>query len=555
MNELFDLLIFYLNALWKRRWLVLLGAWAVAIPGWLIVAMIPNVYQSSSRVYVDTSSILQPLLKGIAVQSDLSAQVELMKQSLLSRPNLEAVARKTDYDLSAKTDGEMEALLSSLQSRTTVLSNKEDIFWISFEDTNPRRAHDVVQALLAIFVESNLGRSRKDLDTAEEFIDQQIAEYEARLEEAESKLARFKQSNINVALGDGGYMDRANGATGRAKKLEEDLKVAIAQRNLLRQELATIPETMPAALTNAGPPDDTEYRIVELEAKLRALLSQYTEKHPDVVSTKRQLDALLAKQEEARLALAQQDPATDPVVSAATATYGEPNPLYDQVKLRLIEMEAQIEDLRQRSAAARAEAEALQSRAEEVPQIEAEFQKLNRDYNIIKARHEELLARRESARMSRNRENVGQEVQYRMIDPPAVPVEPVGPNRPLFLWVVAGAAIGAGLGFALVLTVLDTTISTLAELRKHTNLPVLGAIGDIERGRRVVRGLAANLALGCGFVGLFVLLAALLVVERQVGLHDIAAAQLGADLFDRSAGLVLQKASDLFNWIRASLLS
>jgi polysaccharide chain length determinant protein (PEP-CTERM system associated) len=530
------------------------GAWAVAIPGWLIVAMIPNVYQSSSRIYVDTSSILQPLLRGIAVQTDLQAQVELMKQTLLSRPNLEAVARKTDYDLSATTDAEMEGLLNSLHGRTTVLSNKQDIFVITFEDTNPQRARDVVQTLLTIFVEGNLGQSRKDLDTAEEFIDQQIAEYETRLEEAEAKLARFKQSHINVALGDGAYLDRASSAYSKLKQLEEDLAVASAQRNLLRQELSTIPQTLPAALTNTGPPDDAEFRIVELQAKLQGLLSQYTEKHPDVVATKRQLDALLAKQEEARAALQAQSAETDPTV--AQAVYGEPNPLYEQVRLRLIEAEALVEDLRQRSAAARAQAETLESKAEEVPQIEAEFQKLNRDYNIIKANHEELLARRESARMSRNRDNIGQQVQYRMIDPPTVPVEPIGPNRPLFLWVVGGAAIGVGLGLALVLTIVDTSISTLTELRHHTNLPVLGAITDrSKRARAVALGLAGNLAFVCGVAALVALLATLLMIERQVGLYEVASAELGSDLFNKSAGLVIQKASDLFNWIRDSLLS
>lgn len=553
MSEIFDLLFFYLNALWKRRWIVLLVAWAVAIPGWVIVALIPNIYQSSSRIYVDTSSILQPLLKGIAVQSDLPMQVEIMKQTLLSRPNLEAVARKTDYDLSARTDAELEVLLKGLQDRTIIRSSKTDVFLISFEDTKAQRAHDVVQALLTIFVESNLGQSRKDLDTAEEFIDQQIAEYEARLEEAENKLARFKQSNINVALGDGGYLTRANAAAERAKTLEEDLKVTIAQRNLLRQELATIPETLPVALTNAGPPDDTEFRIVELDAKLRALLSQYTEKHPDVVSTKRQLDALLAKQEEARRALDEAGPGAAPDVS--TAGYGEPNPLYDQVKLRLIEVEGQIEDLRQRSAAARAEAEALESKAEEVPQIEAEFQKLNRDYGIIKARHEELLARRESARMSRNRDNVGQEVQYRMIDPPTVPIEPIGPNRPLFLWMVTGVAVAAGLGIAFVFTVLDTTISTLRELRQHTDLMVLGAITDTATGQRMARGIAGYLVLVLGFAGLFAALAMLLVIERQIGLYSVASAELGGDILQKSASIVLQKAADLLNWIRNSVLS
>jgi polysaccharide chain length determinant protein (PEP-CTERM system associated) len=550
VNEIFDLLMHYLNAIWKRRWVVLFGAWAVAIPGWIVVAMVPNVYQSSSRVYIDTSSILQPLLKGIAVQSDLAAQVSLMKQTLLSRPNLEAVARKTDYDLSVKTDADMEALLVSLQTRTTILSSKQDVFLITFEDANAQRAHDVVQALLSIFVESNLGRSRKDLDTAEEFIDQQIAEYEARLEEAEGKLARFKQNNINVSLGDGGYLDRASGAVGRSKKFDEDLKVAIAQRNLLQQELASIPAVTPAALTNAGPPDDTEYRIVELEAKLRALLSQYTEKHPDVVSTKRQLAALLAKQEEARQAL-EQESAAGPEAGVGGPTYGEPNPLYEQVKLKLIDIEGQIEDLRQRSAAARAEAEALEERAAEVPQIEAEFQKLNRDYGIIKARHEELLARRESARMSRNRDNVGQEVQYRMIDPPTVPIEAVGPNRPVFLFSVGGAALAAGLGLALILTVLDTTVATIGELRQHTNLPVLGAISEMPTGTKAVRGIVGYLMLSCGFAGLVVILAILLVIERQVGLYDLAVAKGGGELLERGMSIATQKVAEIFNWLRA----
>jgi polysaccharide chain length determinant protein (PEP-CTERM system associated) len=546
VNEIFDLLIFYLNALWKRRWIVLLGAWAVAIPGWAIVAMIPNVYESSSRVFVDTSGILQPLLKGIAVQNDVPSQVQLMNQTLLSRPNLEAVTRATDYDLSLDTDAEKEALFNSLRERTTILSTKEDIFLISVKDTDPQRAHDVVQALLSIFVESNLGRSRKDFDTAEEFIDKQIADYEARLEEAESKLARFKQENIEVALGgDNGYLGRANAAANEAKELQQDLEVAIAQRDLLRQELASIPATVPMALTNVGPPDDTEVRIVELEARLRQLLAQYTEKHPDVVTTQRQLDVLLAKQEATRAALE----AVDPVAATESPLeeYGEPNPIYDQVKLRVIEMETQIEDLRQRATAARRTADLLASKAEEVPKIEAEFQKLNRDYSIVKGRHDELLARRESARMSRSRDDIGQEVQYRMIEPPIVPNEPIGPNRQLFLNVVAFGALSVGLSLAVVLIVLDTSFSSLSDLRQYTRIAVLGAVTDAGIERKPVGRFTGGLALGCCVAAFVAALVGLNVVERQVGLYSIASTGLGEDAFERGLGPLLQQPSEWLN--------
>src|SRR3546814_9126347 len=109
--------------------------------------------------------------------------------------------------------------------------------------------------------------------------------------------------------------------------------------------------------------------------------------------------SLLAKQEAARKEIAEVNGGVMP----EEAAFGEPNPIYAQVKLRQIEIDTQIEELRRRAAAARTEAEALAAKAEDVPRVEAEFQRLNRDYGIIKARHDELLSRRESARMSQSR--------------------------------------------------------------------------------------------------------------------------------------------------------
>ena len=549
MTEIFTLFFHYVNALWKRRWIVLFGAWVVALPVWLGVASMPSVYESSSRIYVDTSSVLQPLLRGIAVQSNLQTQVQLMKQTLLSRPNLMEVARKTDYDLTVTDDAQMDQLLDSIQSRTSVASNREDVFFISFEDPDPQRAHEVVQALLSIFVESNLGQTREDLDTAEEFIDRQIAEYEARLDEAEDRLAKFKQQNIDVVLGEGSYLARATSANDLMERLEQDLNVAIAQRNLLRQELATIPETVPTEALNAGPPDDTEFRIVELEAQLRQLLSQYTEKHPDVVIVQRQLNALMARREASIGQVAGPGAAPTP----EDEVFGAPNPFFAEIKLRLIETETRIEDLRRRAAAARTEAEGLAAKAEGVPRIEAEFKRLNRDYDVVKSRHDELLSRRESARMSRSREAVGQQVQYRVIDPPVVPNQPVGPNRPLFLMAGLLLALGAGLGLAFLLVILDTSFSTVAELRDYTGIPVFGAVSD---NRKPAAGrLVGLLALGSGFAALVMVLGVLLVVEQQYGLDTVVSGGLDSNIFSSGANVFVDKASELISWMRENVLS
>jgi len=550
VTELYQLFFHYLNAVWKRRWIVLLGAWAVAIPGWLIVASMPSVYQSSSRIFVDTSSVLQPLLRGMAVQADLRTQVQLMQQTLLSRPNLMEVARKTDYDLTVRTDSQREALLNRFLRNTTIASDRQNIFSISYQDANPQRAFEVVEALLALFVESNLGQSRQDLDTAEGFIDRQIAEYEARLVEAEERLAKFKQENIDVVLGEGSYLSRATAANSLKQQLEQALEVAAAQRDHLRKELENIPETLPSDLLNSGPPDDTERRIVEIEALLRQLLSQYTEKHPDVVTARRQLASLVAKQKASREALAEAAAAAEGEAVAENAVFGTPNPIFGQVKLRLIELETQIEELRRRAAAAREEAEALAAKAEDVPKVEAEFQRLNRDYGIIKARHDELLSRRESARMSRSRNAIGQQVQYRLIDPPVVPTKPVGPNRPLFLSAVLVVAVAAGLGTALVLVILDTSFSSAMELRQYTGLRVLGAVSDTRRRPGRLGADTAVLAAGTG--GLFGALAVLLYVEQQYGLNTVAAS-LGGNAIERGVDVMLTRVHDIVDFLRGQI--
>lgn len=540
MDELFQLFFHYLNALWKRRWVALLVAWVVAVPGWMLVASMPSVYKSSSRVYVDTSSVLQPLLRGIAIQSNLGAQVQLMKQTLLSRPNLMEVARKTDYDLTVTSDSQMEALLDSIRSRTSVSSSRENIFAISFEDTDPQRARNVVQTLLTIFVESNLGESRQDLDTAEDFLENQIADYEKRLEEAESRVARYRQDHIDLELGEGDYVNRAVAANNRVDELRQRLNVAVAQRGLLNQELQGIPETLPSELANSGPPDNTQYRIIELEGTLRQLKSKYTDKHPDVVAAQRQLDALLKKQEEELKAL---EVSGESGPGGPNSEYGVPNPLYSQIKLRLVEVESEIESLRQRLANAQAHADALAAKAEDVPRVQAEYQKLNRDYGIIKARYEELLARRESARMSRSREEVGQEVQYRMIEPAIVPNQPVGPDRPLYLSAVLVFSVAAGVGMAFLLVILDTSFSSMAELRNFTGLPVLGSV--TENRKKSSGGFVNFFGLALGFGCLLLIYGSLLVIERQYGLDTVFSSSLNFDALGRSINTVIRSISGL----------
>ncbi|MGB5569760.1 MAG: chain length-determining protein, partial [Sedimenticolaceae bacterium] len=133
MHEVVVLLLRYARGTWRFRWWMLGIAWAVSIVGWSVVAKLPDQFEASARVFVDTSSVLRPLLQGLAINTgDTQQQIFLMTRTLLSRPNLEKVMRMTDLDLQATTDTEKEEIVDGLKKKITLSgTSRENLYTIS----------------------------------------------------------------------------------------------------------------------------------------------------------------------------------------------------------------------------------------------------------------------------------------------------------------------------------------------------------------------------------------------------------------------------------------
>ena len=185
----------YLQGVWLRRRYIVITAWLICPAGWFFVFNLPPTYEANAKLYVETTTILQPLLQGLALRTNSDDEIKLMARTLLSRPNLEKIARATDLDILATTDKEFEELIDKLQKTITIsASGRENIYLISYSNPQPQLALKVVQETLNNFVEGQLGSSRADTQTAERFLNSQIADYERRLMEAELRLSDFKKS-------------------------------------------------------------------------------------------------------------------------------------------------------------------------------------------------------------------------------------------------------------------------------------------------------------------------------------------------------------------------
>jgi polysaccharide chain length determinant protein (PEP-CTERM system associated) len=510
MNDIKELLRTTLAGMWRRRWLGVLVAWFVCLAGWAAVMMLPPIYESSARIYVDSDTLLGPLLKGIAVESDVSRQVDFMQRTLLSRPNLDKVIRTTDLELQANDPGKRESLINSLGRKIEVKSEgiPKNLFSVTYDASDPRLTQSVVQALLNIFIESNVGASRADMDQARSFIETQIADYERQLKAAEQRLADFKQTHLDLLNRTGGYLqsvDQARQALMQAQNAFDDAKLKQAT---VQQQLTTIPPTVTVGggtqiVMGSGGRTDLAQQVNTLQRTLNELELRYTDAHPDVIATKRSLA-------QAREALKHAPAGGDGRVSVPGQTIT--NPLYEQMKLKQVEVQADVASAQRKVGEQKDLLAKLEEQSKTAPEVEAQFANLNRDYDVIKRNYTELVNRRESARMAQEVDSKSNKIDFRVVDPPQLPLKPIGPNRLLYVTVVLFAGLGAGVMFAYVLSYLDDTFDSLDKLRAISSFPILGAVSLAETAidERRVRLRAASFAVLC--VGLFVAFASILLV-------------------------------------------
>jgi len=506
---------YLLDQAWRRRWLVLGLTWALCLVGWAAVVALPDRFTVTARLYVDTETVLMPLMKGIAVQSDLGKIVNVMRRTLLSRPNMERLLRMTDIDLSLNSDLAREEFIAALQKRILIdtQASAAQLYTVSFEDSNPQLAQKVVASLLTIFVEQNVGNKRRDVESALQFISNQINEYEGRLRSAEGKLAQFRQAHAQEL----GLRQNAAGELQNAesdlRRLETDRQALIWRRDQMRLELAQTPDFLGGADASrlAAAPTSAAERVTTLRNALATLLLTRTERHPDVVLARRQLEN--AESDLARHGGGQRADGT------AGGSGRLANPAHARLDEELKRLETDLAVAERRLESGRNILAEQRQRMESVPEVEQQLTQLNRDYDILRKNYDELVSRRESVRMAQSMENSTRTVDFRVIDPPVVPLAPSGPNRVLLLAAVLVAALALSLGLTVLQYVIKEPFIDLGHLHHISGLPVLGGLSRVAGVAHGSASLPGKVALALGLGTLVLLFGGLLYLAKISAVH------------------------------------
>ena len=483
MQEVLEQILDYLKGIWIKRRFLMVATWLICPLGWFGVSQLQETYESEARVFADTQSILGPLLKGMTVESNPDAQIALMVRTLLSRPNLERIARMTDLDVQASTPKEFDELIERLSNGILIKKTggrRQNIFNITFTDRNPAMARDVVQAVIDIFIEDTRGDNRRNSDSAQKFLESQINEYENRLLKDEARLTSFKQKYSDVLPDQyGGYYVKLNNAKEQLKNIElillETQTQLAASKGKLNQSTSSETTQQNSIVDSNSIKTTFDDRIAELAGQLDSLQLRYTEQHPDVKEVQRRLEHL-TKQRESEI----EEYLTNSSDNGDEYTAISQNPVIQDIQIQVNQLEGQVASMKVRADNYRNTVQELENKIHTLPEIEAELVSLNRGYDITKNQYEELLSRKEKAQIGQSANESTSKINFKVIDPPRAPLEPAGPKRLLFYVVVTFLGVGVGLGLSFLFSQINPVVTSSSQVSRATGIPIFGIVSATD---------------------------------------------------------------------------
>jgi len=459
----------YLRLVCTARRLVMPLVAGLCIAGWMMAWYLPNVYQSETRVYVDPQS--DEMLKGLVEQGNSVEEdlVALARVQMVTTENLEKIAIENDMLLDVRTEIDKQIVLEDLANDVWITSQRrqgtrkgtQDII-IAYRDIDAERSRLVVNSFLDVFLDTVLNRSKIDSDRTLAFLDKQIEQYGDLLDESENKLKAFKIKNKSIMPGEGGsFFEELRKMEEKAEDAKLELRQARNRRDRLKREYDRLNSSSGASSASSLA---RAQQIRELEAKLAQLVLQYTDFHPEVIGTREQLATL-------------KDGFVAPKINQGGI--GDQFALAEFVKeLSKAETDvasaiAQVDEYENRRAR-------LGDQVATIPQLEDELAKLTRNYESDQARYKDFRERRDKARVNRDNELAHGRYEYQVVEAPRTLPRPVEPNRPLLITLIFLGAWAIGVAIPIFLDLVRPSVSSLSDIAKLTEFPVLGTVSMTE---------------------------------------------------------------------------
>jgi len=434
----------------------------------------PKSYTTSITLFADKSNIISSLLRGQAATTRVSDQSRVVRETIMSPRLLRKVAQKADTYRGDESPAQLELLVNGLRSGITVTRLGPSYIQVAYSSSNANETYQTVNAVVEEFIRDSSDSQKSESRSAFEFIDSQVNNYREQLQSAEENLKTFKAGS-------------EDGSEQSVERRIAQLRANIENMNLDIEGINTRVGSLQAELKREGKYANKRYKAdVYRENMLRAqqhmdgLLLNYTKDHPDVVTLRYQMEDIKAQIREA-----ESESTVDTDSSADTSI----NPIYENLRSQLADANVELKSKTRRRTSTIKLMEEERARLTRVAADQAELSELTRDYTVTKDIYEDMLDRKEKARLSMTLDIEGKGVNFKIQEPAIYPLTPSGLRFIYFFF--AGPFIGLLIPFGLVIVyvIVDPRIRFAGDVHADLDVPLLGVVPHINTplGTRILR--------------------------------------------------------------------
>lgn len=369
----------------------------------------PKKFTTSAVLFADETTIIEPLLKGSAEVTKIDRS-EQAREIIWTRGIMLSVAKEIGIVDRNSSQDEEEAAIRRIRAGLSVKAEgNRSYFRISFVANDPDQSFEILNAIVNVFIEDTVKKKRAESLGAYNFIDAQVQSYKKQLEQAESRLKDFNSQNTDGT--EGAVATRIAELRQEIEMLKISIEESQARYNTIQQQLGSEGQYLQAK----GQVDDLRQRKQGLAVQLEQLLLSYEEGYPDIISIRAQiaeLDGMIAKLQ-----------STGDVYAD---TQKAENPLYEELRKQLSSADVELRSQKRRMQSLMALQEQEFARQQRVAANQAQLSELTRDYDVIRKTYDDMLEKKESARLSMTLDIEGQGVSYRIQEPATFPLKPSG---------------------------------------------------------------------------------------------------------------------------------
>ena len=452
----------------RRRIVPMVAIFAgIALLTLLIGLLVPQSYSASTTILAQESDIIQPLLEGRAVATGVIDRAGIARQVIYSRRVMEDILKSGGWLDENPTPLQRDRLMEEIQSRIRITAPRVNLVEISYRDSDARRTFEVTDRLAELFIKESLATKERESRDAYEFINKQVEDYHKKLTDAESNLQAYRGQNADAQPG---TATDVNTRISSLRTQVEQTRMTLLEQQSRQQSLSS--QLAGESAVTAVQTRDTLYRsqLMELQTQLDTLLLTFTDQYPDVVRIRHQMaDIRRSMENEKQLR-------TNNPQAAGAFEDTQLNPHYQELRSQLAQAQRDVAATQSRMGISQSMLDGELDRSRRVAASESVLAELTRDYEVNRDLYQDLLRRRENARVSMELDREKRGLTLRVQDPAVMPLRPTGLR---FMHIaLAGLllAIAVPLGLLFLLARFDPRIRSPRTLERQIDIPLLTVV-------------------------------------------------------------------------------